>query len=116
MRRVCSALVKYPKELSMHRLASLAITGLLFVTPIASSRAADWPQFRGPGGNATSNEKSLPTTWSSKENVAWKTELPGLGTSSPILVGNKVFVTCYSGYAESVDSPGEMDKLMRHVV
>ena len=45
---------------------------------------ADWTQFRGPGGLATSDEKGLPLLWSSDENVAWKAELPGLGTSSPV--------------------------------
>lgn len=88
----------------------------LFVSFIAPIQAADWAQFRGPGGNATSNETGLPTTWSSTQSVAWRTELPGLGTSSPIAVGNRIFVTCYSGYAESVETPGEMSKLMRHIV
>lgn len=84
--------------------------------PAASRPSQDWAQFRGPGGNASSQEKDLPTKWSSQENVAWKTQLPGLGTSSPIVVGSRVFVTCYSGYAESADAPGSMEKLQRHVV
>ena len=79
-------------------------TVALVLSLIASCAwAEDWIQFRGPGGNGASKEVGLPTKWTSKENVAWRTELPGLGTSSPIVVGQKVFVTCYSGYAESVD-------------
>src|SRR5271168_3822755 len=48
---------------------------------------ADWTQFRGPGGSGTSTDTGLPTTWSSTENVVWRTALPGPGTSSPIVVG-----------------------------
>jgi outer membrane protein assembly factor BamB len=63
-----------------------------------------------------SAEVGLPSKWSAKENIAWRLELPGLGTSSPIVVGNQVFVTCYSGYAESAENPGDRSKLMRHIV
>src|SRR5438128_10180623 len=77
--------------------------------------AADWPQFRGPGGSGVSNEKGLPATWSSKENIVWRTSLPGPGRSSPIVVGKRVYVTCYSGYGLKPGKEG-MDKLMRHLV
>ena len=60
----------------------LASLVLVLVLSFAEVRAADWAQFRGPGGNAASQETDLPTKWSSKENVAWRTQLPGLGTSS----------------------------------
>jgi len=54
----------------------------------------DWPQFRGPGGTGVVTGKTLPPdTWSAKENVAWKYEVPGHGWSCPIVVGGKVFVT-----------------------
>ncbi len=58
--------------------------------------AADWPGFRGPGGNAVTSDK-VPTEWGDKKNIKWKLDLPGKGFSSPIVVGDKVFVTCYSG-------------------
>jgi outer membrane protein assembly factor BamB len=77
--------------------------------------AADWTGFRGPGGNATSQD-TVPDKWSEKENVLWKTKLPGLGTSSPITVGDAIFLTCYSGYAETAEQPGDQKNLMRHVV
>jgi outer membrane protein assembly factor BamB len=76
---------------------------------------ADWLQFRGPGGSGTSDETGLPTTWSSKENIVWRTKLPGPGTSSPIVVGKRVYLTCYSGYGLEPDQ-GDMDRLMRHLV
>ncbi len=78
--------------------------------------AADWRQFRGPGGLATSDEKGLPVKWSAKENIVWRTELPGPGTSSPVTVGDRVFVTCYSGYAVDDSNPGDMNNLKRHLV
>jgi outer membrane protein assembly factor BamB len=77
--------------------------------------AADWPQFRGPGGAGSSTEKGLPTTWSDKENVVWRTKLPGPGTSSPIVVGKRVYLTCYTGYGIE-PGEGDMKDLTRHVL
>jgi outer membrane protein assembly factor BamB len=76
---------------------------------------ADWSQFRGLNGSGTSSETGLPTTWSATENVVWRTKLPGPGTSSPIVVGRRVYLTCYSGYGLE-PGKGDMDKLMRHLV
>lgn len=78
--------------------------------------AGDWPQFRGTTGMGITNDKDLPVTWSSDSNMAWKTELPGPGTSSPIVVGDRIFLTCYSGYAVDQDDPGDISKLKRHVL
>jgi outer membrane protein assembly factor BamB len=78
--------------------------------------AGDWTRFRGPGGQGKAEATGLPSTWDSNENVVWKANLPGPGTSSPIILGNKVFVTCYSGYGETIDDPGEVENLMRHLV
>lgn len=77
--------------------------------------AADWPQFRGPSGSGSSSETGLPTTWSEKENLVWRTRLPGPGTSSPIVVGQRVYLTCYSGYGLE-PGKGDQQKLMRHLV
>ncbi|MBI1904061.1 MAG: PQQ-like beta-propeller repeat protein [Planctomycetia bacterium] len=89
---------------------------LILSTLAAGALAADWTQFRGPGGRATSDETALPESWSETKNLVWKTELPGLGSSSPITAGKFIFLTCYSGYAETADSPGDMSALKRHVV
>ncbi|VGO18224.1 outer membrane protein assembly factor BamB family protein [Pontiella sulfatireligans] len=84
---------------------------------VLGAEGNDWTQFRGPGGLGKAEQASdLPTTWDSKNNIVWKCDLPGPGTSSPIIVGNKVFVTCYSGYGESIDAPGNMDDLKRHLI
>lgn len=55
--------------------------------------AEDWPGFRGPTGQGISAEKNLPTRWSATENIAWKTDLPGEGWSSPVVFKDRVFVT-----------------------
>ncbi len=82
----------------------------------AVDASKDWPQFRGPTGMGTSGETGLPLTWSATENIVWKTELPGAGTSSPILVGDRIFLTCYSGYNVPGQRGGSQDDLKRHVV
>ena len=88
---------------------------VVLVFCFTAAASADWLQFRGPGGLGISSEKNLPTTWSAKQNVVWKTELPGAGSSSPIVVGDKIILTCYSGYGEE-GKQGEMNNLKRHVV
>lgn len=58
---------------------------------------ADWWQFRGPHGNGAADETNAPTALSASNSIAWKCNLPGRGLSSPIIVGDRVFVTCSSG-------------------
>lgn len=77
--------------------------------------AEDWSRFRGPNGSGTSTS-SLPVSWTPTANVAWKSELPGPGVSSPIIVGNRVFVTSYSGYGLDRNKPGEIANLKRHLL
>jgi outer membrane protein assembly factor BamB len=60
----------------------------------STSIAADnWPGFRGPSGQGDTTAKDLPTSWSATSNVAWKTPIPGGGWSSPIVHGDRVFLT-----------------------
>ena len=80
------------------------------------AHGVDWTQFRGPNGLGLSDETKLPAEWSADENVVWRTKLPGLGTSSPITLGQSIYLTCYSGYAESIEEPGDMANLQRHLV
>ena len=90
-------------------------TGLCLVA--AGARAAeDWTSFRGPQGLGTAEASNLPVKWDADTNVVWKQDLPGLGSSSPIVLGSRVFLTCYSGYGESIEQPGDKSRLMRHVV
>jgi len=63
----------------------LSLTGLV--------RAENWPQWRGPNGDGISKETNLPTKWSATENVAWSLPLPGMGGSTPIVWGKRIFLT-----------------------
>src|SRR6266576_7126523 len=62
----------------------------LFTT---SLRAEEWPGWRGPRGDGTSFEKNIPVRWSQNDHTAWKTPIPGKGHSSPIVWGDRVFLT-----------------------
>ncbi len=88
---------------------------LLAAGAYGSSKAGSWPQFRGPGGLGISQEKGLPVTWSETENMVWKTALPGYGSSSPIALDGKLYVTCYSGYGIEKNE-GSLEELTLHVV
>ncbi len=70
------------------------LSSLIILNVWASASAnADWPQWRGPDGLGISNEKNLPTEWSAGKNIKWKTPIEGRGHSSPIVWGNRVFLT-----------------------
>lgn len=58
-----------------------------------ASIAANWPQWRGPGSNGVSAETQLPEEWSPSKNIVWKAPVPGRGRSSPIVWGDRVFLT-----------------------
>ncbi|HMC28002.1 MAG TPA: hypothetical protein VKM56_09450, partial [Verrucomicrobiae bacterium] len=53
--------------------------------------AENWPCWRGPRGDGTSLERHIPRTWNSSNNIAWKTELAGLGHASPIVWNDRIF-------------------------
>jgi outer membrane protein assembly factor BamB len=77
---------------------------------------ADWTRFRGPGAAGVSSDKGVPLQWSADENVVWKTAMPGFGASSPITLGDRIFLTCYSGYGLDRDEPGRQENLRHWVV
>lgn len=72
----------------------LTITALMIVSAAATSAiyAGDWPHWRGPFFNGSSDEKNLPSQWSTKENIAWSAELPGNAAATPIVCGDCVFL------------------------
>lgn len=90
--------------MTMNRLSHACCLLLFFSTLQAG--AQDWAEFLGPDGVARSSQ-SVPTQWNETDNIVWKLELPGAGSSSPIVVGDRVFVVCYSGQGSS---------LARHIV
>ncbi|MDG1873199.1 MAG: PQQ-binding-like beta-propeller repeat protein [Mariniblastus sp.] len=99
----------------MLRFSTLTLALTCSISYCLTSDADDWPRFRGPEGSGVSSD-SLPAAWSADANLAWKTEMPGPGASSPIVVDGKVFVTCYSGYGLTQTSPGNIEDLYRHLV
>jgi outer membrane protein assembly factor BamB len=72
---------------------------LLCLTLATAMSAADpgWPQFRGPGGSAVADDARLPVIWSTTKHIAWAVEIPGDGWSSPVVAGDRVFVTSARG-------------------
>lgn len=93
------------------------ITVFALLILISSNVQADWTRFRGPNGSGVSDEKqATPTKWSDQKNLMWKAALPGPGSSSPIIVGDKVFVTCWSGYGLNRNNPGNQKDLRRHLI
>lgn len=66
---------------------------LLCLVCVSEAQAADWPQFRGPGGQGHSDATNLPLTWSETENITWKVPVAGLGWSSPAIQGDQIWIT-----------------------
>ena len=62
-----------------------------------SLSANDWPHWRGPSATGVAAPSALPATWSAKENIAWQMPLDGAGVSSPIVWGDRVYVTSQAG-------------------
>lgn len=70
-----------------------AVCGLALAAPPASALAAsDWPQWRGPDGTGMA-VGDAPSEWAADKNVKWKVEIPGRGCSTPIVLGDRIFVT-----------------------
>ncbi|MEN6335754.1 MAG: PQQ-binding-like beta-propeller repeat protein [Phycisphaerales bacterium] len=65
---------------------------MLALAACASAKADDWPRFRGPNGQGVSDDKTIPVKWS-EQDYRWKIDLPGGGHSSPVVWGDKLFVT-----------------------
>ena len=91
------------------RFSLLLLAALLL--PIADSRGEGvWPAFRGPDGNGIADSSvQLPTEWSREKNVAWKTDLPGEGWSSPVSAGGRIYLT--AAIAKNADA--DVDRKMQ---
>ncbi len=81
----------------------------------ATAQAGDWARFRGPNGSGVS-DKAAPVEFSDTKNLKWKAELPGPGSSCPIVVGDRVFVTCWTGYATGGREDGSLEDLKRNLI
>jgi outer membrane protein assembly factor BamB len=80
--------------LPMRQLLAIGLTVVcVSAVSIGARGPNDWPQFRGPGSAGVADGSTLPVRWSTTDNVAWVTEIPGRGWSSPVVWGARVFVT-----------------------
>jgi outer membrane protein assembly factor BamB len=68
-------------------------TAILIIASFSLAYAENWPSWRGPGSLGISFERGIPAKWDLAKDVKWKVEVPGLGHSSPIVWGNRIFVT-----------------------
>jgi outer membrane protein assembly factor BamB len=100
-------------------LFSLLIIGNFFVTvqpPVSAQQVDNVLRFRGTDGSGSSANVDIPTEWSAQSNLKWKAQIPGAGSSTPIVVGDRIYVTCYSGYCTDLNSTGNQKSLARHLI
>src|SRR5262245_55920584 len=76
----------------MRLILVLLLAASLF-PPVLLADTTNWPQFRGAKADGLAEGDKLPDQWSTTKNVVWKTDLPGWGWSSPVIWGNRIFVT-----------------------
>ena len=102
------------RPLSMFRVATLLASLAAF--SIASSATAqqhspqnNWPKWRGPLGTGEAPSASPPIKWSEQENIKWKIKLPGRGTATPIVWGDKIFIQTAIATGKKVDPPEQKD-------
>src|SRR5437016_4326960 len=74
----------------------------LVISICAAACAEDWPEFRGPTGQGLSTATNVPVEWSATKNVTWKSEIPGHGWSSPVLAGDRIYLTTATGDAAAL--------------
>jgi outer membrane protein assembly factor BamB len=72
------------------------VAGFWVLVCLGCVNGEEWPQFRGPGNTGVSTEKPFPLEWSTDKNLGWKVHLPGMAWSSPIVWGDKIFLTTAS--------------------
>ena len=77
----------------MQRLSKFLASPILLAAAATTLLAENWPAWRGPNASGISDERDLPVTWSQTENIRWKTPLAGPGNSTPVVWGERVFLT-----------------------
>lgn len=82
-------------------IVSPVIFALVVVLGGAMARADNWPMWRGPNNDGISSEKNLPVKWSATENIAWKLPMPGRSGSTPIIWGDRIFLT--TGVGDNIE-------------
>ena len=101
--------IRYP-------LASCALAISLLALASQSNADDAWTRFRGANASGVTTTSQIPLTWSDSENVAWKTALPGHGSSSPVVRNGQIFLTAFSGYGVDASKPGDIADLRLHTL
>ena len=93
--------------MSMRTVLRGAMVVSISLLHVACAMGENWPQWRGPDGTSVAGEKDLPLKWSESDGdadgdahgkgIAWKTELPQWGNSTPVIWGDAIFLTSHSG-------------------
>jgi len=97
----------------MKYLGTCVIFIVIFLILTSCSSNNNWPQFRGPDADNISIETDLPVEWNSEQNLLWKYKIPGKGWSSPIIWGDKVFIT--TAYLEKPEPEPKKEDPNRNV-
>lgn len=103
-------------------MAMLAILSLMLQSAVVSAgdkagaSATEWPAFRGAQGMGASTATGLPVKWDSTSGIVWKTPLSGAGASSPIVFGDRIYLTNYTGFFVPGESGGSQENLKRHLL
>jgi outer membrane protein assembly factor BamB len=89
-----------------------------WITASAAVLAGDWPQFRGPTGDGLATATNPPLTWSPTQNVSWKTPIPGRGRSSPVVLGDRIWLTTAveTGLRTFTEGPNQMQQAERAII
>jgi outer membrane protein assembly factor BamB len=88
---------------SFNRTTASCLVAVILLLATPSGAQDNWPQFRGQGARGIAEGDSLPVQWTASDNVEWKTHIPGKGWSSPIVWGDRVFLTTVVNLGESED-------------
>ena len=100
----------------MRRCKTPSVLIVVFVLLLsATCSAEDWTRFRGPNGSGVSTSETIPLEWNDDKNIKWKVDLAGPGSSSPIVFGDRVYLTCYTDYGVDKEEPGQASALVRHL-
>jgi outer membrane protein assembly factor BamB len=96
----------------------IILVGFMAFASAVVSDADDWPQFRGPTGDGIATATNLPLSWSPTQNVAWKAPVPGRGRSSPVLQGDRIWLTTAieTGVRTFAEGPDQMQQAERVVI
>src|SRR6185503_12356277 len=91
-----------PKGSIMKRILAIGFCLLFITVAVTVTQAQNWPQFRGPGATGVVEGRTSAVTWDAAKsvNTRWKTAIPGLAHSSPVIWGDKIFVTTSINSAE----------------